>query len=69
MGKLRQLSPELWPLIDFILFSYNIELIFRGWVSCLPAVLLFFLTFYDFRMARSQFAGDVSGQGEMQKQV
>ena len=39
MGKLRQLSPELWPLIDVILFSY-IELIFRGGVSCLPAVLL-----------------------------
>ena len=41
MGKLRQLSPELWPLIDIILFSY-IELIFRGGVSCLPAALLFF---------------------------
>ena len=40
MGKLRQLSPELWPLIDVILFSY-IELIFRGGVSCLPAALLF----------------------------
>ena len=40
MGKLCQLSPELWPLIDVILFSY-IELIFRGGVSCLPAVLLF----------------------------
>ena len=39
MGKLRQLSPELWPLIDVILFSY-IELIFRGGVSCLPAALL-----------------------------
>ena len=42
MGKLRQLSPELWPLIYVILFSY-IELIFRGGVSCLPAVLLFVL--------------------------
>ena len=42
MGKLRQLSPELWPLIDVILFSY-IELIFRCGVSCLPAVLLFYL--------------------------
>ena len=40
MGKLRQLSPELWPLIDVIVFSY-IELIFRGGVSCLPAALLF----------------------------
>ena len=40
MGKSRQLSPELWPLIDVILFSY-IELIFRGGVSCLPAALLF----------------------------
>ena len=44
MGKLRQLSPELWPLIDVILFSY-IELIFRGGVSCLPAALLFFFHF------------------------
>ena len=42
MGKLRQLSPELWPLIDVILFSY-IELIFGGGVSCLPAALLFFM--------------------------
>ena len=42
MGKLRQLSPELWPLIDVILFSY-IELIFRGGVSCLPTALLFFI--------------------------
>ena len=43
MGKLRQLRqlrPELWPLIYVILFSY-IELIFRGGVSCLPAALLF----------------------------
>ena len=40
MSKLRQLSPELWLLIDVILFSY-IELIFRGGVSCLPAALLF----------------------------
>ena len=39
MAKLRQLSPDLWPLIDVILFSY-IELIFRGGVSCLPAALL-----------------------------
>ena len=39
MGKLRQLSPELWPLIDVILFSY----IFHGGVSCLPAALLLFL--------------------------
>ena len=39
MGKLCQLSPELWPLIDVILFSY-IELIFRGGVSCFPAALL-----------------------------
>ena len=39
MGKLRQLSPELWPLNDVILLSY-IELIFRGGVSCLPAALL-----------------------------
>ena len=41
MGKLRQLSPELWPLIDVIFFSY-IELIFRGGISCLPAALLLF---------------------------
>ena len=40
MGKFRQSSPELWPLIDVILLSY-IELIFRGGVSCLPAALLF----------------------------
>ena len=40
MGKLRQLSPELWPLIYVILFSY-IELVFRGGVSRLPAALLF----------------------------
>ena len=39
MGKSRQLSPELWPLIDVILFNY-IELIFRRGVSCLPAALL-----------------------------
>ena len=39
MGKLCQLSPELLPLIDIILFSY-IELIFRGGVSCLPAAIL-----------------------------
>ena len=39
MAKLRQLSPDLWPLINVILFSY-IELIFRGGVSCLPAALL-----------------------------
>ena len=45
MSKLRQLSPELWPLIDVILFSY-IELIFRGGVSCLPAALL--LLFFSF---------------------
>ena len=42
MGKSRQLSPELWPLIDVILFSY-IELIFRGGVSCLPAAILLLL--------------------------
>ena len=41
MSKMRQLSPELWPLVDVILFSY-IELIFRGGVSCLPAALLSF---------------------------
>ena len=41
MGKFRQLSPELWPLIDVILNS-NTELIFRGGVSCLPAALLLF---------------------------
>ena len=39
MGKFRQLSPELWPLIEVILCSY-IELIFGGGVSCLPAALL-----------------------------
>ena len=44
MGKLRKLSPELWPLIYVILFSY-IELIFRGGVSCLPAALLFIHAF------------------------
>ena len=43
MGKLCQLSPELWPLIDVILCSY-IELIFQGRVSCLPAALLFLLS-------------------------
>ena len=42
MGKLHQLSPELWPLIYVILFSY-IELIFRGGVSCLPAALLLYI--------------------------
>ena len=47
MGKLRQVSPELWPLIYVILFSY-IELIFLGGVSCLPAALLFFLLFLLF---------------------
>ena len=52
MGKLRQLSPELWPLIDVILFSY-IELIFRGGVSCLPAALLFCL-FLHLEMVFSQ---------------
>ena len=40
MGKLHQLSQELWPLIYVIYFSY-IELIFRGGISCLPAALLF----------------------------
>ena len=40
MGKFRQLSLELWPLINIILCSY-IELIFRGGVSCLPAALFF----------------------------
>ena len=35
MGKLRQLSPELWPLIDVILFSY-IDLFFvAGYHACL----------------------------------
>ena len=35
MGKSRQLSLELWPLIDVILFSY-IELIFvAGYHACL----------------------------------
>ena len=42
MSKFCQLSPELWPLIDVILCS-NIELIFRGGVSCLPAALLLYL--------------------------
>ena len=46
MGKLRQLSPELWPLIYVILFSY-IELIFCGGVSCLPAALLFLGFFFQ----------------------
>ena len=40
MGKFRQLSPELWPLIGVILCNY-IVLIFRGGVSCLPAGLIF----------------------------
>ena len=40
MGKLHQLSPELWPLIDVILCSY-IELILRGGVSCMPAALFY----------------------------
>ena len=39
MGKFCQLSPELWPLIYVIVYSY-IELSFRGGVSCLPAALL-----------------------------
>ena len=47
MAKLRQLSPDLWPLIDVILFNY-IELIFRGGVSCLPAALLFLVVFHPF---------------------
>ena len=47
MGKLRQLSPELWPLIYLILFSY-IELIFRGGVSCLPAALLLSYCLWNF---------------------
>ena len=50
MGKLRQLSPELWPLIDVILFSY-IELIFHGGVSCLPAALLFTIHVYIIKVA------------------
>ena len=42
MGKLHQLSPELWPLIYVIYFSY-IELIFRGGVSFLcPNLVLDF---------------------------
>ena len=49
MGKLRQLSPELWPLIDLILYSY-MELIFRGGVSCLPAALLCSLCVFLFRI-------------------
>ena len=44
MVKFRQLSPELWPLIDVILCSY-IELIFCGGVSCLSAALLFSAVF------------------------
>ena len=44
MGKFRQLSPELRPLIAFFLCSY-IELIFRGGVSCLPAALLFLVVY------------------------
>ena len=39
MGKFRQFSPELLPLIDVILCSY-IEYIFCCGVSCLPAALL-----------------------------
>ena len=57
MGKLRQLSPELWPLIDVILFSY-IELIFRGGVSCLPAALLFYL-----------IRGNLFGRGTVVRQL
>ena len=49
MGKLCQLSSELWPLIDVILFSY-IELIFHGGVSCLPAALLLMLEDLDFEV-------------------
>ena len=45
MSKYRQLSQELLPLIDVILFSY-IELIFRGGVSCLSAALLFSFAIY-----------------------
>ena len=47
MGKFRQFSPVLWPLIDAILCSY-IELVFHGGVSCLPAGLLFIFWFTSF---------------------
>ena len=41
MGKLCQLSQELWPLIDVILFSY-IELIFvAGYHACLQHFYMF----------------------------
>ena len=43
MGKLRQLSPELWPLINVILFSY-IELIFL-WRGIMLACSAFIFTF------------------------
>ena len=40
MGKLRQVSPELWPLIDVILFSH-VELIFcGGYHACLQRFYL-----------------------------
>ena len=39
MGKLRHLSPELWPLNDVILCSY-IEIIFlAGYHACLQRFL------------------------------
>ena len=39
MGKLCQLSPELWPLIDVIILSY-IELIF-SWQGIMLACSTF----------------------------
>ena len=61
MGKLRQLSPELWPLIDVIFFSY-IELIFCGGVSCLPAALLFFIL-VQFRLLSGHLLGNSCSLG------
>ena len=60
MGKLRQLSPELWPLIYVILFSY-IELIFRGGVSCLPAALLF--EFCTLQFCKCDISESIIGRG------
>ena len=44
MGKFRQISTELWPLIDVIFFFFKMIFfalkISRGGVCCMPAALL-----------------------------
>ena len=42
IGKFRQLSPELWLLIDIIFCGYIELFFFCGGVSSLPAALLFY---------------------------